>query len=61
MNSKRGGLSLRLSAAIAAALLGAPLAHAQNAPPNQQKPNATTKGDTTVTTLGTVEIGRAHV
>ncbi|HET7161716.1 MAG TPA: Plug domain-containing protein, partial [Rhodanobacteraceae bacterium] len=56
MNSKRGGLSLRLSAAIAAALLGAPLAHAQNAPPDQQKPNATTTGETTVTTLGTVVV-----
>lgn len=40
MNSKRGGLSLRLSAAIAAALLVAPLAHAQNAAPEgQQQPN----------------------
>ncbi|MGN6789131.1 MAG: TonB-dependent receptor [Rhodanobacteraceae bacterium] len=56
MNSRRGGLSLPLSAAITAALLSAPLAHAQNTPSGPHKSNETAKGDTTVTTLGTVVV-----
>ena len=56
MNNRRNGLSLRLSAAITAALLSAPLAHAQNAPPDQQKATAPAKDDATVTTLGTVVV-----
>ncbi len=56
MNNRRNGLSLRLSAAITAALLSAPLAHAQNAPPDQQKAIAPAKDDATVTTLGTVVV-----
>src|SRR5690242_15233104 len=54
MNSKRGGFSLRVSVAIAAALLAAPLAHAQNAPPEgEQKPNpsATTSRVTRLPTI----------
>jgi outer membrane receptor protein involved in Fe transport len=55
MNSKRGGLSLRLSAAIAAALLAAPLAHAQNAPPGD--PQSNTPSDTgKLTTLPTITV-----
>ena len=56
MNNRRNGLSFRLSAAITAALLSAPLAHAQNAPPDQQKATAPAKDDATVTTLGTVVV-----
>ncbi|HKZ09880.1 MAG TPA: TonB-dependent receptor [Rhodanobacteraceae bacterium] len=56
MNNRRNGLSLRLSAAITAALLSAPMAHAQNAPPDQQKATAPAKDDATVTTLGTVVV-----
>jgi len=52
MNNRRHGLSLRLSAAITAALLSAPLAHAQTAPPTQAT-NAP-GNDETVTTLPTV-------
>jgi len=52
MNTRRNGLSL-LSAAIAAALLGAPLAHAQNAPPDQNTTKST-ESSATVTTLGTI-------
>ncbi|HJP98487.1 MAG TPA: hypothetical protein VJ862_08000, partial [Rhodanobacteraceae bacterium] len=55
MNSKRGGLSLRLSAAIAAALLGAPLAHAQNPPPDAQKPNPPSN-TAKLTTLPTITV-----
>ncbi|MGH8146407.1 MAG: TonB-dependent receptor [Rhodanobacteraceae bacterium] len=55
MNSKRNGLSIRLSAAIAAALLGVPLAHAQNAapPPDQgaMKSSATTDAVTVLPTI----------
>ena len=54
MNNRRHGLSLRLSAAITAALLSAPLAHAQTAPPAQAT-NASGK-DETVTTLPTVMV-----
>jgi outer membrane receptor protein involved in Fe transport len=53
MNTRRNGLSL-LSAAITAVLLGTPLAHAQNAPPDQ---NTATPTDTsTATTLGTIVV-----
>ncbi len=55
MNNRRNGLSL-LSTAIIAALLSAPLAHAQNAPPDQQETNAPPRDEATVTTLGTVVV-----
>ena len=55
MNTRRNGVSL-LSAAIAAALLSAtPLAHAQNAPPDQNTTKPT-QGSGTVTTLGTIVV-----
>ena len=55
MNTRRNGVSL-LSAAIAAALLSAtPLAHAQNAPPDQNTTQPT-QGSGTVTTLGTIVV-----
>src|SRR6185312_1918791 len=54
MNTRRNGLSL-LSAAIAAALLAAPLAHAQNAPPDQNTTTSTESAGT-VTTLGTIVV-----
>jgi len=55
MNSRRGGLSLHLSAAITAALLSVPLAHAQNAPPDQNTTKST-KSSGTATTLGTIVV-----
>ena len=54
MNTRRNGFSL-LSAAITAALLGAPLAHAQNAPPDQNTTKST-ESSGTVTTLGTIVV-----
>jgi len=54
MNTRRNGFSL-LSAAITAALLGAPLAHAQNAPPDQNTTKST-ENSGTVTTLGTIVV-----
>ncbi|HVX06159.1 MAG TPA: TonB-dependent receptor [Rhodanobacteraceae bacterium] len=54
MNTRRNGLSL-LSAAIAAALLSAPLAHAQNAPADQNATTSTASSGT-VTTLGTIVV-----
>ncbi|HEX5353226.1 MAG TPA: TonB-dependent receptor [Rhodanobacteraceae bacterium] len=51
MMNRRNGLSFHLSAAIAAALLAAPLAHAQNTPPDQQN-----KATTTATTLETIVV-----
>ena len=56
MNSRRNGLSLRLSAAITAALFSAPLAHAQTtSPPSANAANAQDK-NAAVTTLGTVVV-----
>ena len=55
MNSRRGGLSLHLSAAITAALLSVPLAHAQSAPPDQNTTKST-KSSGTATTLGTIVV-----
>ena len=54
MNTRRNGFSL-LSAAITAALLGVPLAHAQNAPPDQNTTKST-ESSGTVTTLGTIVV-----
>jgi outer membrane receptor protein involved in Fe transport len=54
MNTRRNGFSL-LSAAITAALLSAPLAHAQNAPPDQATTKPAETPDT-ITTLGTIVV-----
>ena len=55
MNSRRN-MSLRLSAAIAAALLGAPLAHAQNAPAPGATQEKTPASSREVTTLPTIVV-----
>src|SRR5574337_1088506 len=55
MNSRRN-MSLRLSAAIAAALLGAPLAYAQNAPAPGATQEKTPASSREVTTLPTIVV-----